>query len=126
MILRKSLPTFLVWIVLFGLYNTRCKARNNQNHQEIKIKVRVINDTDHRFTHVSLFSKPFPDLNPKDSTSFISVSYNPLKDDALIYCMKNDKNLGRYLEVPKTKKEEWIYKIDSLRNDILYVSLHLE
>ncbi|RIV46055.1 hypothetical protein D2V05_05675 [Flagellimonas pelagia] len=91
-------------------------------HQDVTTQIRVINHTEHRFTNISLFSMDFGDLNPMDSTAFKDLKYDALKDDPLIYCVFEGKNLGRYINIPEKNTQRFSYSIDSLRNGILYVS----
>ncbi|WP_435136203.1 hypothetical protein [Formosa sp. A9] len=85
-------------------------------------KIRVINDTEIYFTNVSLFSMPFENLKPRDTSAYQILNFNALKDDSLIYCSSGDNNFARYLEIPKREAVYVTYVIDSIYNDMLYVS----
>ncbi|WP_133067223.1 hypothetical protein [Flagellimonas pacifica] len=89
-------------------------------------RIRVINNSEHSLSRVSLFSMNFEDLNPKDTSQYKEFDYDPLKDDALIYCVVNKKNMGRYLEIPNKEVLWMTYVIDSLKNDIVYVSSKID
>ena len=94
--------------------------------QEVATQIRIINHTEHRFTNISLFSMDFGDLNPMDSTAFKDLKYDALKDDSLIYCVFEGKNLGRYVNIPEKNIPRFSYTIDSLKNGILYVSSNVD
>ncbi|MER3318214.1 MAG: hypothetical protein RIB79_07970 [Allomuricauda sp.] len=110
------LISFLVFI-----QGRKCVA-NGTSGQEVDTQIRVINNSGHSFTHVSLFSMKFENLQPKDTSEYKSLRYDSLKDDPLIYCVQEGKNLGRYLKIPKNMVRFYTYSIDSISNGILYVS----
>lgn len=85
-------------------------------------QIRIINNTPHKLTYISLFSMKFPDLDPNDTSEYKVLNYNYLKDDDMIYCMQGDKKLGRYVELPDSSATHFSYSLDSVSNDILYVS----
>ena len=68
----------------------------------------------------------FPDLYPTDTSEYKVLKYNYLKDDDMIYCIQNDKKLGRYIELPDSTVTHYSYSLDSISNDILYVSSFIE
>ncbi|MDC6385744.1 hypothetical protein D2V93_08890 [Flagellimonas taeanensis] len=89
-------------------------------------KIRVINNTSLHFTEVSLFSMALKDLGPRDTTSYVELSFDALKDDPLIYCTYNGKRMGRYVQIPEKGTGLASYVIDSLNNDIIYVSYRID
>lgn len=90
--------------------------------QDSTTQIRVINNSRHSFTGVSLFSMRFEDLKPNDTTEFKQLKYDPMRDDPLIYCIENGKNLGRYVTIPDATVRYYNYRIDSIGNGILYIS----
>ncbi len=89
-------------------------------------RIRVINNSEHSFIRVTLFSMYFGDLMPKDTSEYRKLNYDSLKDDPLIYCVTNEKNYGRYLDIPRKDVRRFTYVIDSLRNQIVYVSSQVD
>lgn len=98
-----------------------CESRGVEN-QKVATQIRVLNNSEFSFTHVSLFSMKFGDLQPNDTSEYKSLRYDSLKDDPLIYCVKDGENLGRYLKIPDSTVKFYTYSIDSISNGILYVS----
>nr|WP_298927267.1 hypothetical protein [uncultured Allomuricauda sp.] len=97
-----------------------CTAQ--QIKKNVRTQIRVVNRTEISFTNISLFSMPFKDLGPTESSTYKPFRYNPLKQDGLIYCMNGEDNHARYLKIPGVRDGRITYSIDSLRNDIIYVS----
>lgn len=87
------------------------------------VQIRIVNDTEEQFTHVSLFSMKFKDLMEKDTTEYKELKYDSLKHDPLIYAINKGMNYGRYVEIPEDGAGHYTYTIDSLRNRLIYVSL---
>ena len=113
----KSIIVFLLVVgtVLFWC----CGAHLSQ--QEVT-RIRVINSTALSFTNVSMFSMQFKDLQPGDSSAFKLLRYDPLRHDPLIYCMHEGVNYGRYLQIPEKGVGKYTYVIDSIKNELIYVS----
>ena len=99
----------------------QCES-NAISMQDSTTQIRVINNSRHSFTGVSLFSMRFEDLKPNDTTEFKQLKYDPMRDDPLIYCIENGKNLGRYVTIPDATVRYYSYRIDSIGNGILYIS----
>ncbi|MCL6266245.1 hypothetical protein [Flagellimonas myxillae] len=85
--------------------------------------IRIINDTSHEFTNVSLFSMEFQDLSPQDTTKYLALKFDSLKHDPLIYCVSEGTNYGRYVKIPEGNAGYYTYTIDSLKNKMIYVNL---
>ncbi len=98
-----------------------CGAVENQKQVD-KTRIRVINNSGYGFTNVSLFSMKFEDLQAGDTSEYRELRYDPLKHDPLIYCINNGTNFGRYLKIPEKSISHFSYVIDSLKNEIIYVS----
>ncbi len=115
-------------LLLLSFFSVEPKSINPKwpVSQDDTTKIRVINGSDRVFTHVSLFSMMFEDLHPNDTSEYKELRYDPLKDDPLIYCVTDGKNLGRYLTIPDETVRRFTYVIDSVGNGILYVSSHRE
>lgn len=88
--------------------------------------IRAINNTEYNFENVSLFSTPFENLKPRDTTSYKVLKYNPSADDPLIYCTSDGVNFARYLKIPQKKVKKMAYIIDSIQNKIMYVTSYVE
>ncbi len=117
----------LILLVVSG-FSTELKSNNptRSASQDSATKIRVVNASDLVFTHVSLFSMKFENLQPNDTSAYQELRYDPLRDDPLIYCVNDGKNLGRYLTIPDNEIRRFTYVIDSVSNGILYVSSYRE
>ena len=62
-------------------------------------------------------------MKPRDTTKYKLLKFDPLKDDALMYCVVGGQNLGRYLKIPDKQQSRVTYVVDSIKNGILYVRL---
>ncbi|WP_222983925.1 hypothetical protein [Flagellimonas meishanensis] len=82
----------------------------------------MINSSTNSFTHVSMFSMPFKDLQPGDSSEFRLLRYDSLRHDPLIYCVSGGVNYGRYLKIPEEGVDKYTYVIDSIGNGLLHIS----
>lgn len=110
-------------VVVQGLF-WDCRIQDIQKSKNARI--RVINNTKHIFTNVSLYSMPFGDLQPNDTSGYKELKYDPLRHDPLIYCMNGDTNYGRYLIIPNKDIEYCSYVIDSISNGIIWVGFQAE
>lgn len=115
---------FLTVGLFFSLPLFQCGATVHEDGKGTKI--RLINNTSSLYTEVSVFSMAMEDLNPSDTTLYKELKFDPLKDDPLIYCTNGGKRLGRYLQIPDEGAKYVSYVIDSVSNDILYVSYHVD
>jgi hypothetical protein len=94
------------------------------HYQDTRTKIRVVNSTEFDIVNISMFSKKFENLNPGDTTCYMDIHYNYLKDDPLIYATINDVNLGLYLEIAvENRKNTYIIDSVNLHNKRLYVRL---
>ncbi|MEE1963185.1 hypothetical protein V1387_10855 [Allomuricauda taeanensis] len=107
----------MLFFLLFA--KVGCKDRVGQE----EIKIRAVNNSGSAVTRVFMFSMDFGDLQPKDSSEYKVLEYNPLKDDSLIYLFHGGTNHARYLQMPNHGAGHYTYSIDSLKNRIVYVSL---
>lgn len=114
--LTKFIVVLFVWVLLLF-----CGGSKGLKRKSIK-QIRVINNTEHVFTNVSLFSMPFKTLYPGDTSEYKELVYDPLKDDPLIYCVSNQTNYGRYLIIPKGTQGEYTYRIDSIQDGMIFLS----
>lgn len=89
-------------------------------------RIRIINRSGHTFTHVSLFSMDFGTIQSGDTTEYKKLNYDPLKDDPLIYGMKDETNYGRYVNIPDEQIQRYTYVIDSIAHGILYVGSYTD
>ena len=85
-------------------------------------QIRVINNSGFSLNNVTLFSMHFKDLQPKDTSAYKELKYDPLRHDPLIYCMHDGINYGRYLKIPEKEIERYTYVIDSIKNRMVYIS----
>ena len=119
---------YVVLLLIFSVFSTEpgfiisagCAS------QDETTKIRVINASDRAFTNVSLFSMNFENLHPNDTSQYKELRYDPLRDDPLIYCVNDGKNLGRYLTIPDQTVRRFTYVIDSVANGLLHVSSYSE
>lgn len=118
--------SFVLFFQMFCVIGNKEVFKQATFLQDSGTQIRVINNSNLEFTHVSLFSMHFEDLQPRDTSVYKVLQFDPLKDDSLIYCMNEDKNLGRYLTIPDKDIERYTYSIDSLINGILYVSSKID
>lgn len=121
-VLRGSAVLFFLVFIQAMFWD--CRTQDIQKNKNVQI--RVINNTEHRFTYVSLYSMPFDDLQPNDTSEYKELKYDPLRDDPLIYCMNGDTNYGRYLIIPSKNVEYFSYVIDSISNRIIWVSFQVD
>ncbi|MEO2051232.1 MAG: hypothetical protein ABGX00_05675 [Allomuricauda sp.] len=63
----------------------------------------------------------FEDLQPHDTTAYRKLSLDILKDDPLIYCMEDNVNYGRYVQIPEEEGGKFSYRIDSLQNGMIHI-----
>ena len=123
MIFGKGSFLFLSLILFIGT-TQNC---NGRDHEELgATKIRLINNSNLSFTQVALFSKPFEHLEPKDTTEYVELIYDPLRDDPMLYCVFEGKNLGRYVEIPEKGIRNASYVIQDLRDGVLYVDFKVE
>nr|WP_288936015.1 hypothetical protein [uncultured Allomuricauda sp.] len=101
-----------------------CERRNNSNQESTQI--RIINNTRHKLTQLSLFSMKFGDLYPNDTSQYKTLKFNQLKDDDMIYCLQDGEGLGRYVMLPDSTAKYFTYSLDSVSNGILYLSSFVE
>lgn len=99
-----------------------CSHEGDLRLQETNTRIRVINRTDKMFTRVSMFSIPFGDLKPGDTSKYKILEFVPLKDDPMIYCEMDGDNLARYLKIPDKNSVLLSYSIDSVVDKIMYIS----
>lgn len=117
---------FSFCLFLFFFHNFLSDCDNSAVQKVKNTQIRVINNSEHSFTGVSLFSMPFENLMPNDTSEYKVLNYNSLKDDPLIYCISGKNNFGRYLEIPNKDVQQYTYVIDSLSNSIIYVSSQID
>ncbi|MDW5290172.1 hypothetical protein [Formosa sp. PL04] len=112
---------FTALFILFAIYESIDKISwtNTTN-------IRVINHSEKHFSNVMLFSMKFEDLKPKDTSAYKVLDFDILSDDPLIYCSIGDTNFARYLKIPVDGVKKVSYVIDSIQNDILYISTTYE
>ncbi|HEA22428.1 MAG TPA: hypothetical protein ENH87_16125 [Pricia antarctica] len=120
--------SFYIVILLISVFSSGPVFRTPAGFvfQDGSTKIRVINATDHSFTNVSLFSMNFDNLLPNDTLAYKELRYDSLRDDPLIYCVIDGKNLARYLTIPDKAARRFTYVIDSVTNGILHVSSYSE
>ncbi len=95
-----------------------CEKRNNLTQESTQI--RIINNTMHKFTQVSLFSMEFGDLYPNDTSDYKTLNFDQLEDNDMIYCVQDGERLGRYVMLPDSTAKYFTYSLDSVGNGILY------
>lgn len=111
------------WIFLCGISLVLSACFFPKKSDEIqKIKFRIINKTEFNFTNVSVFSKNIGKLASLDTIAYAVVHYNSLVQDPLFYGINNEVNYARYLVLPKKNNEKVTYCIDSINNNIIYIS----
>lgn len=101
-----------------------CEKRNNFTQESTQI--RIINNTRHKFTQVSLFSMKFGDLYPNDTSDYKTLNFDQLEDNDMIYCVQDGERLGRYVMLPDSTAKYFTYSLDSIDNGILYGSSFFE
>lgn len=111
----------IIYAIAAFVFLVFCASKNEMSDLQ-ETKIRVINRTNESFTNVVLFSIKFEDLKPSDTSVYKILNYNQLKDDPLIYCSIGDKNYARYLEIPNEQVKDFSYVMDSIQDDILYIS----
>lgn len=111
--------------VLLFLFFAKAGCKDSVGTQE-EIKIRAVNNSGDTLTGVFMFSMDFGNLKPKDSSEYKVLEYDPLKDDSLIYCMHDGTNYARYLLIPDQGAGHYTYSVDSLKNRIVYVSMHFD
>lgn len=121
-VLKGSAILFFLLVVHGTFWD--CGTKSIQKSK--KVQIRVINNTGYNFTNVSMYSMPFDDLQPNDTSEYKELAYDSLRHDPLIYCMNGDTNYGRYLVIPKEETEYCSYVIDSISNRIIWVSLQID
>lgn len=70
-------------------------------YQEKQVVVRVANDSEYVLSKLVVYSEDCGELQPKRSTSYITVSYDADKDDNMLYLIADNTNLGTYIIPPK-------------------------
>jgi len=122
------LTTRISYALLFLSYfiSTSAGCGGNGEVGQSDTKIRVINKSQFPYTNVSLFSMPFGDVNPQDTTVYHELKFDPLRDDPMIDCVNDGKNLGRYIEIPEKQVKLASFVIDSLRDGIIYVDYIVE
>ena len=111
--------------IFFFVFFSEVGCKSKQVHQD-SIEIRVVNNSDKAVTRVSMFSMGFGDLQPNESSEYKVLEYEPLSDDSLIYCIYDDTNYARYLQMPDKGAGHYTYSIDSLKNRIIYISMKLD
>lgn len=108
-------------ILMFSLLIFVSKTSEIKYQRKSAPLIRIINNTEHVFSNVSLFSMNFEDLQPHDTTAYRKLSLDILKDDPLIYCMEDNFNYGRYVQIPEEEGGKFSYRIDSLQNGMIHI-----
>ena len=114
----------LLFLSCFISSSAGCEG--NGEVDQAMTKIRIINKSQHAYTNVSLFSMPFGDLEPLDTTSYHKLKFDPLRDDTMIYCVNDGRNMGRYVEIPEKQVKLASYVIDSISDGIIYVDYIVE
>ena len=112
----KPFCSFFIWLVLV------CCSSHTELIAQGVTKIRVVNNSSYKLTDISLFSIPFEDLKPKDTSEYKVLNYDYHKHDPLIYSRANNTNLVRYLAIPPENAKKFTYSIDSIHNKVIFIS----
>jgi hypothetical protein len=110
----------LAYFILAPFFIFCCTKLNEQQ----ETKIRLVNQSQFMVSNISLFSIPFSNLKPQDTSEYKILNFKELEDAPMIYVTANGLNLSRYLEIAPLKRN-YTYKIDSIQldNRIIHVSL---
>ena len=119
-----SLPK-VVLVLFFVFFSNSSGCKDRQRAQDI-VRVRIANKSENSFTRVSMFSMDFGGLEPGGISEYKTLDFDPLRDDSLMYCTLDDYTYSTYVQMPGKGAGNYTYSIDSIRNDLVYISIRLD